>query len=50
MTRKYLIMAVANSKKKVLDIFSEESTARKMLFQYKVKGMTSLYIKQVSTH
>ena len=50
MTTKYLIMAVANSKKKVLDIFNEESIARKMLPKYEHRGMTSLYIKQVTTH
>ena len=50
MKTKYLIMAVKNSKKKVLNIFNIEAAARKMLSEYKNDEIESLYIKQVSVH
>ena len=50
MTRKYLIMAVTSSGKKVLDVFNVESMARKMLPNYKRDDINSLYIKQVKSY
>lgn len=45
---RYLIMAVTQQGKKVLDIFATQNAARKVLNSYKNIEFSSVYIKQVS--